>query len=155
MSEFYRPQGCSSAVFYLDPKAALRFLEEAFGFEPLLVLLDDKDEVAHSEMKFGHSVLMIGREWGDVHRSPRTVGGKNTQAVHVQLARGVDIDAHCDRARRGGGEIVMAPADQFYGDRSYRVRDPEGHVWTFSVTLKELTPADWDKASGLRTKTRL
>jgi uncharacterized glyoxalase superfamily protein PhnB len=155
MPELYRPQGCSSAIFYLDPKAALRFLEEAFGFEPLLVLLDDKDEVAHSEMKFGHSVLMIGREWGDVHRSPRTVGGKNTQSVHVQLARGDDVDAHCERARRGGGEIVMAPADQFYGDRSYRVRDPEGHVWTFSVTLKELTPADWDKASGLRTQTRL
>jgi uncharacterized glyoxalase superfamily protein PhnB len=155
MAEFYRPEGCSSAIFYRDPKAALRFLEEAFGFEPLFVLLDEHDEVAHSEMKFGHSVLMIGREWGDVHRSPRSVDGLNTQAVHVQLARGADVDAHCERARARGAEIAMAPADQFYGDRSYRARDPEGHVWTFSVTLKELTPADWDKASGLRTQTRL
>jgi uncharacterized glyoxalase superfamily protein PhnB len=155
MSEFYRPEGCSSAVFYRDPKAALRFLEEAFGFEPLLVLLDENDEVAHSEMKFGQSVVMVGREWGDVHRSPRSVEGKNTQSTHVQLARGRDIDAHCERAQVAGAEIVMAPSDQFYGDRAYRARDPEGHVWTFSVTLHELTPAEWDKASGLRTQRRL
>ncbi len=137
MSEFYRPEGCSPAVFYLDPKAALRFLEDAFGFEPLLVLLDENDEIAHSELKFGHSVIMVGREWGDVHRSPRSVDDKNTQAVHVQLQRGRDIDA------------------QFYGDRAYRARDPEGHVWTFSVTKHELTPDQWDKASGLRTQRRL
>jgi uncharacterized glyoxalase superfamily protein PhnB len=155
MSEFYRPEGCSPAVFYLDPKAALRFLEDAFGFEPLLVLLDENDEIAHSELKFGHSVIMVGREWGDVHRSPRSVDDKNTQAVHVQLQRGRDIDAHCAHARAAGAEIDMAPADQFYGDRAYRARDPEGHVWTFSVTKHELTPDQWDKASGLRTQRRL
>jgi len=49
----------------------------------------------------------------------------------------------------------MEPEMQFYGDRTYRARDPEGHIWTFSVTVKRMTPAEWDKVSGFTTKQRL
>jgi len=150
MSDFYRPKGLSSAVSYVDPKAAFRWLEDAFGFEPLMVILDENDNIAHSEMMYGDSVVMIGTEWSDDHRSPKNLGGKNTQTVHVQLARGEDIDA-----RKAGAEILQAPNTQFYGDRTYRARDPEGHIWTFGVTVEEKSPEAWDKASGLKTQTRL
>jgi uncharacterized glyoxalase superfamily protein PhnB len=155
MSDYYRPKGLSSAVCYLDPKAAFRWLEEAFGFEPLMVILDEKENIAHSEMKYGDSVVMIGNEWSGDHRSPKSVNGKNTQSVHVQLERGEDIDAHCERARRAGSEIMQEPSTQFYGDRTYRARDREGHIWTFGVTVEEIGPEVWDKASGLKTRTRL
>jgi hypothetical protein len=42
-----------------------------------------------------------------------------------------------------------------YCDRTCRARDPEGHIWTFGVTGKRMTPDEWDKASGLTTKKRL
>ena len=89
------------------------------------------------------------------HKSPQSLGHKNTQSVHVQLARGDDIDAHCERARQAGAIVVQPPSTQFYGDRTYRARDPEGHIWTFGVTVNEVGPEAWDRASGLRTKTRL
>ncbi len=155
MTDLYRPKGLSSAVSYLDPKAAYHWLEAAFGFEPLMVLLDADENLAHSEMRYGESVVMVGSEWSEHHRSPKSVGGKNTQTVHVQLARGDDIDAHCERARKAGAEIVQAPETQFYGDRTYRARDPEGHIWTFAVTVEEVSPEEWDAASGLKTRTRL
>lgn len=155
MSDLYRPKGLSSAVSYQDAKSAFRWLERAFGFEPLMVLLDENENIAHSEMKYGDSVVMVGGEWSDGHRSPKSVGGVNTQSVHVQLARGEDIDAHCERARKAGADIIQPPETQFYGDRTYRARDLEGHVWTFGVTVEEVGPEQWDKASGLKTKTRL
>jgi uncharacterized glyoxalase superfamily protein PhnB len=155
MADYYRPKGLSSALSYVDPKAGFRWLEQAFGFEPLLVILDADENLAHAEMKYGDSVVMIGSEWSADHKSPQSIGGKNTQSVHVQLARGEDIDAHCERARQAGAEILQAPDTQFYGDRTYRARDPEGHIWTFGVTLREMAPEDWDKASGLTTRTRL
>src|SRR3546814_10643850 len=43
-------------------------------------------------------------------RSPKSIGGKNTQTVHVQIA--TDIDAHCERARAAGGEILMEPRSE-------------------------------------------
>ncbi len=157
MSDFYRSKGLSSAVCYVDPKKAFRWLEEAFGFEPLMVILDENDNLAHSEMKYGDSVVMIGNEWSDDHRSPKSLGGKNTQSVHVQLAKGEDVDAHCERARKAGAEIIQEPSTQFYGDRTYRARDGEGHIWTFGVTVQKMTPAEWDAAAGggLKTKTSL
>ena len=157
MSEFDRPKGLASALCYADPNAAFLWLEEAFGFEPFMVLLDENDKIAHSEMSFGTGFIMVGSEWSENHKSPKNIGGKNTQSVHVQLGKGEDIDAHCARARKAGAEILQEPDTQFYGDRTYRARDPEGHVWTFGVTVMEMSSADWDKASGgaLRTQTRL
>jgi len=155
MTDLYRPKGLSSAVCYQDAKAAYRWLEAAFGFEPLFVILHSDGNLAHSEMTYGDSVVMVGNEWSDDHKSPKSLGGKNTQTVHVQLAEGDDLDAHCKRARQAGAEILAEPEEQFYGDRTYRARDPEGHIWTFGATVEKMTPADWDKASGLTTKTRL
>ena len=87
-----------SAVVYRDPKAALKFLEAAFGFELFMLIEDDQGNVAHSEMRFGDAAIMIGFEWSDEYKSPASLGGKVTQSVHIQVAG--DIDAHCERARR-------------------------------------------------------
>jgi uncharacterized glyoxalase superfamily protein PhnB len=149
MTEFPR-NSLTSAVFYRDPKAALDWLEKAFGFEPAMVITDKDGNLGHAEMRFRECLIMIGSEWTDDHRSPASVGGKNTQSVHVHLDQ--DIDAHCERARNAGARILVEPEDQFYGDRTYRARDPEGHIWTFGQTLKKMSPGEWDRASGLTTK---
>lgn len=153
MSNYYRPKGLSSALSYKDPKAAFRWLEEAFGFEPLMVILDNEGNLAHSEMTFGHCVVMIGTEWTEKHRSPKSIDGVNTQTVHVQLEE--NLDSHCERARKAGAKILQEPQTQFYGDRTYRCTDPEGHIWTFGQTVQQMTPEEWDKAAGLKTQTRL
>ena len=155
MVDHPRGKGLSSALSYQDPKAAFRWLEDAFGFEPLFVLLDADGNLAHSEMGFGASTLMVGSEWTDDHKSPKSIGGKNTQSVHIQLAVGDDIDAHCEKARAAGADILAEPDTQFYGDRTYRAKDPEGHIWTFGVTVEEKTAAEWDAEGGFTTKTRL
>ena len=117
MADAQRHPSISSALSYLDPKAALLWLEEAFGFEPTMVILDGDDNLAHSEMRFGDGLIMVGNEWSEAHKSPASLGGKNTQTVHVQLtAEDGDIDAHCERARKAGAKILMEPEDQFYGD---------------------------------------
>ena len=143
----------TSAVTYQDPGAAFLWLETAFGFEPLMVLVDQAGNLAHSEMGFGDSTITIGGEWSDQHRSAKSMGGVNTQSVHVQLL--ADLDAHCERARQAGATILQEPETQFYGDRTYRAIDLEGHIWTFGMTVETLTPAEWDKASGFTTRTRL
>ena len=86
--------------------------------------------------------------WADFVASPKSIGGKNTQIIHVHLKDG--IDAHCAHAKAAGAEILQEPEDQFYGDRSYRARDPEGHVWTFSQTVRHVTREEAEQASGLK-----
>ena len=135
-----------SAICYRDPKAALKFLEAAFGFELFMLIEDGEGNLVHSEMRYGNAAIMIGNEWSADHKSPASIGGKNTQTVHLHLEDG--IDAQCERARAAGFEILMEPEDQFYGDRSYRAIDPEGHRWTFAAEVRDVSLAEAEAALG-------
>ena len=137
-----------SAICYQNPKAALRWLETAFGFELFMLIEDAEGNLVHSEMRFGNAAVMIGNEWSADHKSPRSIGGKNTQTVHIQITS--DIDAHCAAARAAGAEILMAPATQFYGDRTYRCRDLEGHIWTIGQTVEKVSREQAQDATGLK-----
>lgn len=137
------------SVNYRDPKAALDWLERAFGFQRVMVITNDKGEVEHAEMSFrGRGQVMIGgSEWADFIASPSSTGGRNTQRIHVLVADG--LDAHCEQARAAGAEILREPQEEFYGDRVYMVRDLEGHVWSFSQPTRKVSRAEAEAASGL------
>jgi uncharacterized glyoxalase superfamily protein PhnB len=142
-----RPSFIPSLV-YKDNRAALDWLRDAFGFDPSEVLTDAEGNVVHAEMSHGDGVVMIGNEWADWTRSPASLGGKNTQRVHVRIERG--IDEHCARARQAGAKIVKEPEDQFYGERTYIAADLEGHHWSFSQPVRAVSNEEMEKASGFR-----
>jgi uncharacterized glyoxalase superfamily protein PhnB len=146
-------------VFYKDPKAALKWLEAAFGFETSMLVTDDAGRVGHAEMTFGDGHIAIGEEWGAEGmigpakmRSPASTDYVATQFVRVSLPSG--IDAHCARAKAAGARITQAPEDQFYGARVYRALDLEGHVWNFDQDVAQPSIAEMEKASGLTITTR-
>ena len=60
----------------------------------------------------------------------------NTQAIEVQLQE--DVDAHCERARVAGAVILREPKDEPWGDRRYRVIDPEGHIWSIAQHVRDV-----------------
>jgi uncharacterized glyoxalase superfamily protein PhnB len=139
----------TSAVAYRDPKAAVQWLGEAFGFEVTMAIEgpEESPEMCHYELSSrGGGRIMLGGEWDDWVSSPAGVGGRNTQTVHVQLPDG--IDEHCERARAAGATIAAEPEDQFYGDRIYRAVDLEGHRWTFAARVREVTKDEAESALG-------
>src|SRR4029450_2478652 len=139
----------TSSLTYRDPKAALAWLERAFGFETTMAIDGPPEgpKNGHYEMSLaGRGRLMIGAEWADWTRSPGSLGGATTQTVHVQPDGGVD--EHCERARAAGAVILAEPEDQFYGDRTYRAVDPEGHHWTFGARVRDVTRSGAGAALG-------
>lgn len=131
---------------YLDPKAALAFLEAAFGFETDVLVLGEADEVVHAEMRFGGGKIGVGTVWSERIASPKVLG-KASASVHVQLEAG--IDAHFERARAAGAEILRAPATQPYGDRTYVAADLEGNIWSFGQTVDPAVRASWDRPGSV------
>jgi uncharacterized glyoxalase superfamily protein PhnB len=138
------------SIIYKDNRAALKWLQQAFGFEPSEVLTDAQDNIVHAEMTHDDGVIMIGNEFASWAKSPASVGGSNTQRLHVRVTSG--IDEHCKRARQAGAQIPMEPADQFYGDRTYAAIDLEGHRWTFSQAVKHVSTAEMEQATGFKFK---
>ena len=146
-------------VFYKDPIAAMKWLEAAFGFETTMLLTDAQGNVGHAEMDFLGSPIGVGGEWagpqlgGASMKSPASLDGMCTQFLRITLPDG--LDAHCERARTAGARITDAPADQFYGARTYRAMDPEGHVWNFSQDVRVVSEEEMEKVSGFKTSTSL
>ena len=143
----------TSSIFYEHPRVALRWLEQAFGLEVTLFVEgpDGDERFIHSELSLaGQGRLMVGGQWSEWAKSPRSLSGANTQCVRVQLTAG--IDEHCERARAAGARIVQEPETQFYGDRTYRCVDLEGHHWTFAQTVQKLSVEEMEKAGGVKIK---
>jgi uncharacterized glyoxalase superfamily protein PhnB len=145
----HRPAFISS-IIYKDNRAALQWLQSAFGFEASEVLTAANGDIVHAEMSYGDGVVMIGGEFAEWTASPASVGGKNTQRIHVRLESGVD--EHCARARQAGAKIAMEPADQFYGDRTYMAVDLEGHHWSFAQAVRQVSKDEIEKATGFKHK---
>jgi len=111
---------------YRDAKAAIEFLKAAFDFREVVVY-DNPDDgtIAHAELSYGPSVLMLGTDRDDGY-------GKRAGQGWLYVAVD-DADAHCARAREAGAEIVSELHDTDYGSRDYSARDPEGNLWNFGT----------------------
>ncbi len=142
-------------VFYRDAKAAIDWLAKAFGFEISMLLTDNEGGVAHCEMSHRDAAIGVAGEWtgpqlgGASMKSPASLDGASTQFIWVYVT---DIDAHAARAEAAGARIAQRPEDQFYGSRTYRALDPEGHVWCFSEKVADVSTAEMEKASGLKVE---
>lgn len=111
---------------FSDAPAAIEFLERAFGFSRGAVVADPDGRIVHAELSLGPSVLMIGSDRDDPRLGRR--GGLGWIYVAVD-----DADAHCDRARKSGAEILAEPYDTDYGSRDYTALDPERIQWHFGT----------------------
>lgn len=135
------------SLTYRDPKAATVWLARAFGFETTMAIEGPDAGSSHYEMALaGNGRIMVGGEWAEWTRSPASVGGVNTQNTHVQLPG--DLDGHCAHARDAGATISAEPEDQFYGDRTYRAVDLDGHMWSFAARVREVSRAEAEAALG-------
>ena len=117
---------------YEDARGAIRSLCATFGFVELFSVPESGPVVRHAQLRLGTNVVMLGSVRPDEGMaSPQALGGA-TQALYVYVE---DLDAHYERARLAGAQIVSPPKDTDFGSREYHVRDVEGHLWTFGTFL--------------------
>jgi uncharacterized glyoxalase superfamily protein PhnB len=112
--------GISPCVRYQDERAAIKWLQEAFGFEEHAVYEGPDGVIAHAELRLGSGILMVG-------------SGSDTDEPFSLYVPVADIDAHYERAVAAGAEIVRPLRDTDYGSREYGARDLDGHVWYFGT----------------------
>lgn len=92
------------------------------------VRLDAPDgSVAHAELRFGDSILMLGDA---SERSP-------AHGVHLMLYV-TDCDAIFQRAVANGFKVKEPLQVQFWGDRTGRVTDPYGNEWYIATHVEDV-----------------
>ncbi len=117
---------------YKDAPAAIDWLCKAFGFEKHLVVPGENGTIAHAQLSFGNSMIMLGSErdgeYDKLVKSPKDLDGINTQSAYIIVE---EIDEHYQRAIDAGAEITIEIKDEDYGGRVYSCLDPEGYLWNF------------------------
>jgi uncharacterized glyoxalase superfamily protein PhnB len=126
----------SPYLLYEDVDAAVEWLARTFGFTETVRMPGQDGRAMHAELRLGDGLVMLGNP-GSGYRNPQHLGGA-TQLVYVYVP---DVDAHYQRAKAAGAHILRELADQFYGDRTYGVQDPEGHQWSFAQHVRDATAA--------------
>ena len=111
---------------YEDARAAIDWLSRVLGFERHLVVDGEGESIAHAELRLGRGMLMLGSRRPGDPAAPAESALSFARAVYVVVD---DVDAHHEKAKAEGAEILEAPKDEDYGGRGYALRDPEGHVW--------------------------
>jgi uncharacterized glyoxalase superfamily protein PhnB len=119
------PQRC-----YRDARAAVTFLERAFGLVPSLVVpAAGSDGIVHAELRRDHAVVMVASvpapgPW--TYRVPAEIGGVNTGSVFLAIPQ---IDAAYAQAIGAGCTVVSELVATPYGSRDFSVTDLEGFLW--------------------------
>jgi PhnB protein len=124
-----------------DAGAALEFYVEAFGAEEILRLHEPGGRVAHAELSLFGGHIYLGSEVPARGFVPPPADHKSfTTVLYVE-----DVDAFVARAVAAGATLEGPVADQFYGDRTARLRDPFGHRWSVQSRREELSPAEMQR----------
>ena len=110
---------------YRDARAAIEFLQSAFGFREGLVVANEDGTIAHAELSYGTGMLMLGSDRDDMY-----AGHAGQGWVYLVVD---DPDAHREQARAAGAEIITELHDTDYGSREYAARDLGGNVWSFGT----------------------
>lgn len=119
-----------------DTGEAIAWYEKVFGAREVRSRLVAPDGTCmNAEIEIEGSAIMLADENPSVGSgSPASLGGTSVvMDLHV-----ADVDEVYGRALEAGAEAVYPLADQFYGDRAGRVRDPFGHHWIIASRIREV-----------------
>jgi uncharacterized glyoxalase superfamily protein PhnB len=138
-------------ISYEDVPSAADWLCEAFGFRERLRYTASDGSVSHVQLEFEDGLVMLGNPEG-VYANPRRLAetydevrrvfetGYVSDGLHIYVE---DVTAHHDRAQRAGAKILSGLEETPFGDRHYRVEDPEGHRWMFAEHIRDVSPEEW------------
>ena len=128
------PVTVTPVLIYPDVRAAVAWLESAFGFEERVRVGD-----AHrAQLRVGADGAVIV---ADVRRDQvAPSAGIVSQIIKVRVP---DVDTAFARARDFGARVVDEPTTHEYGERSCMVEDLGGHRWELTQTVRDVEPEEW------------
>ena len=118
-----------------DAHAAIEFYKKAFGAVEEFRLAEPSGRIGHVELKFGEATVMLSDEYPEygIHGPDESLPPGTSVHIHVD-----DVDAMTQQAVDAGAKLIMAPKDQFYGERASKVLDPFGHEWLLGSQIEEV-----------------
>jgi uncharacterized glyoxalase superfamily protein PhnB len=128
------PATVTPVLFYEDVRAAVAWLDEAFGFGERVRI----GEAHRAQLRAGTDGAVVVAEARGEQVSPTP--GAVTQILKLRVE---DVDAAFARARAAGATVVQELETFMYGERSGVVEDLGGYRWELTQTVRDVEPEEW------------
>ena len=134
------PEGVE-AVFPMlvcpSPEAEMSFCAAAFGAVEQVRRPGPDGSAIHIAMRIHGAFLVVQSEVRNVNQSRvPSPDGSSPVVIFVYVT---DVDQAVERAVAMGATVLSPAQNQFWGDRTARIMDPSGHVWTVASRIEETT----------------
>jgi uncharacterized glyoxalase superfamily protein PhnB/uncharacterized membrane protein YeaQ/YmgE (transglycosylase-associated protein family) len=128
------PATVTPVLIYPDVRAAVAWLESAFGFQERVRIGD-----AHrAQLRAGDDGAIVVADVRGEQVAPAP--GVVTQLIKLRVP---DVDAAFARACDHGARVLEEPTTHVYGERSCVVEDLAGHRWELTQTVRDVDPEEW------------
>jgi len=115
---------------------ALDFYRRAFGAEIVERYVDEANVVVHAAFSIGGAVVALTEERHEWNNNAADSLGGSPVLLNLVVD---DADAVGERLEAAGAQAVFPIADQYYGHREGRFRDPYGHLWIITTIVEKLS----------------
>ena len=125
------PEGYTNVAPWVvteDTGAFLDFVTQAFGGEELARVAIEDGSIGHGEIRVGDTVVLAFDRRADWPHMP--------SLLRVFVA---DADQTFAQAIAAGGQVVTALANNAFGQRGGRVKDPFGNIWWVVSHVEDLS----------------
>jgi PhnB protein len=117
-----------------DVSAAIDFCKATFNAVELVRRPGPDGTAAHAALTLGGAMIMIEAEWPTLASRAPQPDGSSPVILYIYVE---DVDLVLERAVAAGAKVLLPVKNQFWGDRTGRIIDPSGHVWTISTRIEE------------------
>jgi PhnB protein len=128
------------------PEAQVEFCKTAFGAVEGVRRPGKDGKLAHAALTINRAMLIIQGEFSEVASRAPKPDASSPVVIYVYVE---NVDQVVERAVAAGAKVLIPIKDQFWGDRTARIMDPSGHVWTVSTRKEETTEPQraqrWEK----------
>lgn len=132
------PQGYTTVAPWVvtdDTGGFLDFVTQVFGGEELSRVANEDGSIGHAEIRVGDTVLMAFDRHADWPALPSLLN-----------AFVADVDKTFSQALEAGGRLVTSPADDAFGQRGGRMKDPFGNIWWVTSLVEDLSEGQmWER----------
>jgi PhnB protein len=117
-----------------DPEAEIGFCEKVLNAEVGVRRSGPDGHTIHAALALGEARVIIQAEFPQLASKAPQTDGTSPVVIFVYVE---DVDRAVEMTLAAGGSVLMPAQNQFWGDRSARVMDPSGHVWTIASRIEE------------------
>ena len=118
------------------PAAELEFCRDVFGAVVLNERYAPDGTLAHALLTIHAQMLMIEAVWPMLPSRAPQPDGSSPVVLFVYVE---ELEHTLLSATTRGATILVPAANQFWGDRTAWIMDPNGHVWTVAARVEQTT----------------